>query len=112
MIPRELPGALADLRARTAERIADLERDRSRIVAASAASNADDEHDPEGQTIAWDREQTAALLRSARARLAEIDAAVARVDAGWDGRCEVCGEPIATGRLLARPTAVRCVHCA
>ncbi|WP_288798067.1 TraR/DksA C4-type zinc finger protein [uncultured Arsenicicoccus sp.] len=112
MVPPEVRAALDALRRQTLERVQDLERDRSRIVDASRSSNADDEHDPEGQTIAWDREQTAALLRDARARLAETDVASARLDGGWDGSCEVCGGPIPPGRLLARPTTARCVGCA
>lgn len=112
MVPPEVRAALDALRRQTLERVQDLERDRSRIVDASRSSNADDEHDPEGQTIAWDREQTAALLRDARARLAEIDVASARLDGGWDGSCEVCGEPVPPGRLVARPTTARCVRCA
>lgn len=112
MVPPEVRAALDALRRQTLERVQDLERDRSRIVDASRSSNADDEHDPEGQTIAWDREQTAALLRDARARLAEIDVASARLDGGWDGSCEVCGRPIPPGRLVARPTTARCVGCA
>lgn len=112
MVPPEVRAALDALRRQTLERVQDLERDRSRIVDASRSSNADDEHDPEGQTIAWDREQTAALLRDARARLAEIDVASARLDGGWDGSCEVCGGPIPPGRLVARPTTARCVGCA
>lgn len=112
MVPPEVRTALVALRRQTLERVRDLEQDRSRIVDASRSSNADDEHDPEGQTIAWDREQTAALLRDARARLAEIDVATTRLDGGWDGRCEVCGDPVPAGRLVARPTTARCVRCA
>ena len=75
-------------------------------------ANVDDEHDPEGQTIAWDREQATALAAAARATLAEVDAALARIDAGWDGACAVCGTLIPPERLAARPTADRCVRCA
>ncbi|MCW2867051.1 MAG: TraR/DksA family transcriptional regulator, partial [Marmoricola sp.] len=76
---------------------------------ASRDTNADDEHDPEGQTIAFERSQTGALVRQAERHLAEVDAAVDRVAAGTWGRCEVCGEPIAPARLEARPTARTCV---
>ncbi len=44
-----------------------LEREHARMLEASLDSNADDEHDPEGATIAFEREQlTAALVRTAR----------------------------------------------
>jgi DnaK suppressor protein len=89
--------------------LATLGRDFTGIVDASADSNADDEHDPEGSTIAFERSQVSALIQQAERRLAEIDAAVGRVRAGTYGRCEVCGEPIADGRLEARPVARTCV---
>jgi RNA polymerase-binding transcription factor DksA len=92
--------------------LATLTRDFTGIVDASADSNADDEHDPEGSTIAFERSQVGALIEQAERRIAEIEAARARVDAGTYGRCEVCGEPIAEGRLEARPVARTCVGCA
>ena len=82
------------------------------MVEASRDSNADDEHDPEGATIAFERSHVGALVEQARARLAEVDAALARLDAGTYGACERCGEPIGSGRLEARPTARHCVDCA
>ncbi|MFI2753184.1 TraR/DksA family transcriptional regulator [Cellulomonas sp. P22] len=82
------------------------------IVDASRDTSTDDEHDPEGATIAFERAQADALARSAVAQVAEIDAALARLDAGTYGRCEVCGEPVAAARLEARPAARTCIRCA
>ncbi|GLZ44942.1 DnaK suppressor protein [Actinomycetospora sp. NBRC 106375] len=93
-------------------RIAALEAQLAEIVETASASSGDDEHDPEGQTIAYDRAQVAALLAAARHDLAEVDAARARVDAGTYGACERCGRPIAAERLEARPAARTCVRCA
>ncbi|SEL59230.1 RNA polymerase-binding protein DksA [Blastococcus sp. DSM 46786] len=101
-------------RART-EALAQIEaltREFDAIVAASQASNADDEHDPEGATIAFERQQVAALLEQARRRLADVDVAVIAVENGTYGRCETCGRPIASERLAARPTARTCIDCA
>jgi RNA polymerase-binding transcription factor DksA len=103
---------LAEERARTAERLARLRHDFLGIVDASRDSNADDEHDPEGATIAFERSQVDALVRQAQAHLAEIDAAVERLATGGYGVCEACGRPIAAGRLEVRPTARTCVRCA
>ena len=113
--PEEPPGvrdALAAERDSTLDQVAGLEREFGDIVAASQAANADDEHDPEGATIAYERQHVVALLEQARAHLAAIDEALSRLDEGDYGRCEVCGEPIAPERLAARPTATRCVTCA
>lgn len=99
-------------RARTAARLAALRGDFGAIVDASRDSNADDEHDPEGATIAFERSQVDALIGQAERHLAEIDAALARVADRSYGVCAVCGRPIPGERLEARPTARTCVVCA
>ena len=58
--------------------IAALTREFDQVVDASRQSNADDEHDPEGATIAFERQQVAALLESAQRRLADVEAALER----------------------------------
>ncbi|NYI47038.1 RNA polymerase-binding transcription factor DksA [Nocardioides aromaticivorans] len=92
-------------------RLAGLTGQFDEVVAASRDTNADDEHDPEGATIAFERSQLAALGAQVRERLAEVDAALERLAAGTYGVCEVCGQPIAEGRLEVRPTARTCVGC-
>lgn len=82
------------------------------IVEASDDVATDDEHDPEGHTIAFERQQIAALLRDARAQLAELDAAVDRLYAGDYGRCVVCGVEISAARLEALPATQHCIACA
>lgn len=92
--------------------IASLNRDLNGVIEASRSSNADDEHDPEGATIAFERAQVAALLSGARRRLAELEDALQRLDAGRYGRCERCGSAIPAERLAVRPSARTCVSCA
>jgi RNA polymerase-binding transcription factor len=104
--------ALETERTRTRERLAGLLGDHAGIVEASADSNADDEHDPEGATIAFERAQVSALVDQAHTHLAEVEAALERVAAGTYGTCERCGRPIATARLEARPVARTCITCA
>ncbi len=82
------------------------------IVDASANANLDDEHDPEGATVAFEREQTSALLDRARTQLADLDEALTRVEQGTYGVCEVCRKPIPAERLEAQPATRRCVSCA
>jgi RNA polymerase-binding transcription factor DksA len=98
-------------RASTEARIAALQRDFESIVS-SSASAADDEHDPEGSSTAFDRQHVAALLGQAREHLAEIARAARRLDDGSYGRCERCEQPIGPGRLDARPATTTCVSCA
>ena len=107
------PRTLLDAERReTLARLATLTGDFDALVEASEGSNADDEHDPEGATIAFERSQVDALARQAREHLREIDAALSRLDAGDYGTCERCGRPISAGRLEARPTARTCIDCA
>lgn len=91
---------------------ATLARDLEALFAASRDSNADDEHDPEGATIGFERAQLTALLAAARQRITEVDDALHRIDEGTYGRCEQCGRPIAADRLAVRPFARRCIACA
>ena len=103
---------LATDRAQTLRRLAALRGDHAGMVDASRDSNADDEHDPEGHTIAFERSQVEALVRQAEHRLADIDAALGRLDEGTYGTCERCGREVPAERLAARPTARTCVGCA
>ncbi len=103
---------LAAERAGVLARLASLRADHDEVVAASRDTNADDEHDPEGHTIAFERSQVATLVRAAERHLAEVDDALARLEAGSWGRCERCGAPIPDARLEARPAARTCVGCA
>ena len=104
--------ALPARRRRLTAQVAALERAFAALVAATEGANTDDEHDPEGSTIAFERSQLCASLAAARAGLAEVEHALARVADGTYGRCEACGEPIAPGRLDALPSATTCVGCA
>ena len=103
---------LEEERRRTTARLAALRGDHRGFVDASRDTNADDEHDPEGATIAFEREQVAALVRQAEDHLAQVEAALERLDEGTYGRCTVCGRPIPDERLEVRPTATTCVGCA
>jgi DnaK suppressor protein len=109
------PGAAARLeaeRALVADQLAAILHGFQEIVDASADSNGDDEHDPEGSTIAFERSQQKALMLQAEKHLAEIADAQARVAQGRYGVCEQCGQPISAARLDARPVARTCIVCA
>ena len=103
---------LWSVREETVQAIAVLKHDLDAVVRASADANADDEHDPEGSTVAFERAQLASLIDSERHALAEIDSALGRLDTGSYGSCEACGATITPERLVARPASRRCVACA
>lgn len=103
---------LAVARAATLSRLDALEAEYADITAASVNSNADDEHDPEGPTIAFERSQVRAMIVQARRHLTELDAAETRLAENSYGRCQSCGEPISPARLMARLVARQCLPCA
>ncbi|MET1088499.1 MAG: TraR/DksA C4-type zinc finger protein [Arthrobacter sp.] len=95
-----------------ARKVALLTALRADIVSANSArqdSNVDDEHDPEGSTIAFELSQASALLKQSSAGLDQVDAALARIADGTYGTCAVCGQAIAEGRLEARPWTPYCI---
>jgi DnaK suppressor protein len=104
--------ALLEDRQDTMRRRDTLAHDLAGVVAAASDVATDDEHDPEGATIAYERARTAALVDQAAAHLADIDLALARLDDGSYGVCESCGSRIAVERLTARPVARTCISCA
>ena len=93
-------------------RLASLDAEFDDIVAGSELVNTDDEHDPEGATIAFERAQVASLRDGASRQRASIDAALRALDDGTYGICVGCGAPIGAERLDAVPGTELCVRCA
>ncbi len=57
------------------------------------------------------RQKRIALEDSAREQLAQVIAALTRIEQGIYGICERCGDPIAPERLEALPQATLCIGC-
>jgi len=103
---------LAEDERSTRQRRDGLSRDFGDVVAAASDVATDDEHDPEGSTIAYERSKVAALVAQADAHLDDIRRALERLDAGTYGICERCSADIAEARLEARPVVRTCIDCA
>ena len=99
-------------RAETAELAEALSRRLAGIIESSTHTTHDDEHDPEGVTIAFERAQVAGVLTQARAELRALDAADLRLTAGTYGTCARCHRPITAERLDALPATTTCIRCA
>ncbi|HKB05026.1 MAG TPA: TraR/DksA C4-type zinc finger protein [Gemmataceae bacterium] len=110
---KELDGyrkALSDLEARLDRTLAHDQRELMR---------ADDPDVPGGPLPATADAETDAqqevelgLIANESNELAEVRAALERIDAGTFGRCENCGKAITRTRLKAVPYARTCVRCA
>jgi RNA polymerase-binding transcription factor DksA len=112
MDERKTEARLVAERATAAQDVASMSADLAAVAAAAAGSNLDDEHDPEGSTVAFEREQLAALRLHTHNHLLELDAALLRLRDGSYGRCENCAQAIGDARLEALPAARLCVSCA
>ncbi len=110
---------MAKLRARlvldledTRDLISQLGLDLESMRASRQDVATDDEHDPEGPTLAFERSQANAVLDDARVHFASIEEALLLVDGEEFGICLGCGERIPFARLDARPYTRYCVECA
>jgi DnaK suppressor protein len=99
-----------------------LEGERARISEALAMMREDGQRTMEDEvgvpggvgadtaSFTFERELGSGLADGAEQTLAQIEHALARLDAGTYGFCERCGEPINPERLLARPAATLCIN--
>jgi RNA polymerase-binding transcription factor DksA len=110
--PTALVEILAAERRQVLAQLADLTSELDAIVEVAAMAPPDDEHDPEGATVGFERARVIALSDRARAHLADLDRAGERMRDGTFGVCQTCGRPIPVERLRAKPTAASCVVCA
>ena len=88
------------------------DEDMTEVANARTAATGDDEHDPEGATLAEEWSRLAGLESENDAELTAIERALVRIDNDEYGVCESCGKRIPVARLRVRPTATMCVECA
>jgi RNA polymerase-binding transcription factor DksA len=69
-----------------------------------------DQHQADQGTETFERERDTSVLQRVEAQLREVDAALARLEAGTYGLCELCGKPIGDERLEAMPAARYCLE--
>jgi DnaK suppressor protein len=115
LTPRQRTGLrthLVEDREQTRTLIDSITAEMGAFVKARRDTATDDESDPEGPTLAFERSQSSAMADQARTHLVEIDQALLRMDVGTYGLCINCRDEIAFGRLQARPQASLCIRCA
>jgi RNA polymerase-binding protein DksA len=72
-------------------------------------SGGTDNHLGDTAGATFDRELDQGLEEGVQQTIADIDAALRKIDEGSYGVCEVCGEPIGAQRLSAIPWARLCI---
>ena len=104
--------ALLEERKRVAAAIQNLHDENPGTLAEDAGEEtAYDNHLADTATETYDRELDYTLEENSEHVLAEIDAALKRLDDGTFGVCTNCGQPIAVERLEDRPWATLCIDC-
>lgn len=68
-------------------------------------------HMADSATETFERERDLSLEENVRNMLEGVTSALARVEKGTYGVCDVCGDPIAVERLKALPYADMCIEC-
>ncbi|MGL4573366.1 MAG: TraR/DksA family transcriptional regulator [Burkholderiaceae bacterium] len=105
-------------RAQIRARLLELRREHLAALGRDWVHDEDGAHLPNFADTTDDEAAVQTLNDTARAQalhdehgLAAVDAALARLPTDAFGLCATCGNPIGAARLLAQPTAQRCVAC-
>lgn len=108
----EFERLIVESRRAQSARLAAAEAQLVAVRDARGDATADDEHDPEGATLATEWSRAEGQRSEALREIDRLDAAAARAAAGTYGVCESCGRPIPVQRLRLLPAAISCVPCA
>jgi RNA polymerase-binding transcription factor len=103
--------ALLEERKRVLDAINYLHQENPRSVDDDATESHADNHLAETASITLEQEVDDTLEENSEHVLAEIDDALARIEAGTYGTCVTCGEEIPVERLEAIPYATQCIDC-
>ncbi|HWJ63192.1 MAG TPA: TraR/DksA C4-type zinc finger protein [Acidimicrobiales bacterium] len=68
-----------------------------------------DENFADSAQVAAEHVENRTLAAQLRDQLDDVEAAIARIDAGSYGTCEVCEQPVAPARLEAMPSTRFCI---
>ena len=82
---------------------ASLEEETGELLSAA------DNHLADAATDTYERELDEGLEEDARDQLRQVEKALARIESGEYGRCEICGKEIPVERLEAVPWTTLCI---
>jgi RNA polymerase-binding protein DksA len=104
--------ALLEERRRVQAAIENLHEEHPGTISDEAGEEAAyDNHRADTATETYDRELDYTLEENSEHVLADIDAALKRIEDGTFGICTNCGKQIPEERLEARPWATLCIDC-
>ena len=69
------------------------------------------DHMADEGSVAYDQENAVVWIENLQRHLREIEEALARMEGGTYGICEMCGTPISAARLEALPFTTLCITC-
>ena len=87
-----------------------LERAARRAGRSTRPSSAFDDNFADTGQVAAEQGENRALAAQLRDQLDDVERALAKLDDGTYGTCEVCGEPIGDARLEAMPATRFCIE--
>ncbi len=107
-------GRLLELKKRLGGELTALEEEALRPIGGEASGSLSDVpvHPADLGTDNFEEEMAVTLLENEAQLLAEVNAALERIERGTFGRCENCGQEIPRKRLDALPYARYCLRCA
>nr|WP_240771091.1 TraR/DksA C4-type zinc finger protein [Nocardioides sp. GY 10113] len=105
----EVVTELHEQRGHSSAILADQEADLSGLLRDAGDGAGHDQADVGATSFERDHELT--VVNHEREKVAQIDRALARIEAGSYGVCESCGNPIGKMRLMAFPRATLCMTC-
>jgi DnaK suppressor protein len=79
-------------------------------VEADGATSDVDENFADSAQVAAEHVENRTLAAQLTDQLADVEAALARIDDGTYGRCEVCDQPVSPARLEAMPSTRFCIE--
>lgn len=96
---------------RLEDEIREMEESGRDSLSEASGENAYRDHMADQGSATFEREMDLTFEESARRRLQDVRAALARIEAGTYGTCERCGADVPFERLEAVPTAKLCIGC-
>ncbi len=104
----ELHAVLLKLRATYQTKVDMWENDDALDITGTGYSN----HQADDATAVYDQTVSASTIKAIKARLRQVNEALAKYEKGTYGLCENCGREIDIARLEAIPYTPLCLRCA